>query len=327
MIAISNSLIRRSQLVAVLIAVAATVTTATPAQAIITRHDVDDAKYLQDDRSYQAVFDVFDQRGGVATLIAPRWALTVAHVGQDIPQGHQVTIAGQSFVVGRTILHPNWETKMLEMALLELDKPVQGVDPIPPYEEGDEQGRIVTFVGRGDTGTGLTGPVTRDHRLRAATNRAERVEGDMLVFRFDAPGDENVTPLEGISGPGDSGGPALIGTAEGIRIAGLSVASSGRPKGRYGIWEFYSRVSPELTWIRDTIMATGDVEPFVTPGSPAGGDVEPVVTVKPPPDGEVESKRPLGFEIALYAGIPILAALALVALVWWQRGLRRSRLQ
>ena len=109
-----------------------------------------------------------------------------------------------------------------------------GVDPIPLHNRGDEQGQIVTFVGRWNSGTGLTGPVDYDHRLRAATNRIERTEGSMFAVRFDAPGDENVTPLEGISGPGDSGGPAFLEIAEGLRPAGLSVVSNGRLKGLYG---------------------------------------------------------------------------------------------
>ena len=300
------------------------VATATPAHAIIIRDDVDDAKYLQDDHSYKAVFDVFDQRGGVATLIAPQWALTVAHVGQDIPEAHKVTIAGQTYVVERIILHPEWKTKHREMALLELNRPVQGVDPVPPYEERDEQGQIVTFVGRGDTGTGLTGPVSSDHKLRAATNRVDRVEGDTLVFRFDAPEDENVTALEGISGPGDSGGPAFLDTADGLRIAGLSVASSGRPKGRYGNLEFYSRVSPEVTWIQDVILPAGAVEPIVAPSSPPAGEVESTVTLSSPSDGEVESERTFSYGTVLYAGVAVLAGLTVIALVWWYRRPQRT---
>ena len=35
-------------------------------------------------------------------------------------------------------------------------------------------------------------------------------EGFQLRFTFDAPGDPNVTDLEGICGGGDSGGPAYI---------------------------------------------------------------------------------------------------------------------
>jgi hypothetical protein len=161
---------------------------------------------------------------------------------------------------------------------------------------GDELGQVVTFVGRGDTGTGLTGPTTQDHKLRAATNIIERVEGSTLVFRFDAPADENVTPLEGISGPGDSGGPALIETADGPRVAGLSVASSGRPKGRYGALEFYSRVSPELAWIQAITSPAGAVEPVE-----AGADA----TWSP--------------GAAVYAAIAVLGGLALIPFAWWYR--------
>ena len=286
----------------VLIGVLLTVATTSPAEAIIIRHDVDDAAYVQDDNAYPAVFEISERRGGVATLIGPQWALTVGHVGQDILQGHEVTIAGQSYSVERVILHPEWKTRMLEMALLKLDRPVQGVDPIPPYEKADELVQIVTFVGRGDTGTGLTGPIDRDHKLRAATNRVERVEGSMLVFRFDAPEDEHVTQLEGISGPGDSGGPALIETADGLRLAGLSVASSGRPKGRYGAWEFYTRVSPEAMWIWDITSPAGTVRPVATPGSGPSGEVEVIVTQRIVPSGDVEPVVTPGSAFAGAAG-------------------------
>lgn len=264
-----------------------------PVQAIVTRHDVNDASYLQDEGRYSAVFDFFDQRGGVGTLIAPQWALTVAHVAQDIPQGHRVTIAGETYQVQQVVLHPTWQSEsFVDIGLVQLDRAVVNVTPIPLYERDDERGKIVTLVGRGDTGTGLTGPAIRDHQLRAATNKVERVEGDMLVFRFDAPTDENVTPLEGISGPGDSGGPAFIELDGSPTIAGLSVAqdSAGRERGTYGVWEFYTRVSPQVEWIQTTMRTA-------------------------PAVAQTNSRSPL---IAL-----AVASLILVALVWWLR--RRSR--
>lgn len=387
--------IHGSQLAGALIAIALMVAAVSPAHAMITRHDVDDDAYLQAEGAYHAVFDVFEGRGGVATLVAPQWALTVGHVGEDIPQGHQVTIAGQSYTVKQVVLHPDWETRNLEMALVELNRPIDGVDPIPLYNIGDEQGQIVTFVGRGDSGTGLTGPVSRDHRLRAATNRIERVEGSMLVFRFDAPGDENVTPLEGISGPGDSGGPAFLETAGGLRLAGLSVASSGRPKGRYGAWEFYTRISPEVKWVWDTTsteyvesdlparsdstgevtivttrvvsagevgtiappgsasagelgpivirrsMPTGNVEPVAapvpvsadevetvaTPGSVSAGKVEPVAAPESVSADKLEPEGTSGSEVAVYAGVAILAGLALTPLAWWYRRRRQPEVE
>jgi hypothetical protein len=129
---------------------------------------------------------------------------------------------------------------------------------------------VVTFVGRGATGTGLTGQQLEDRRLRAATNRVESTldvfpmtsargqypaEGFQLRFRFDAPGDPNVTALEGISGEGDSGGPAYI-TRDGVLyVIGVSSGQDPRPTklGRYGVFEFYVRVSHFADWIRDNI--------------------------------------------------------------------------
>ena len=290
-----------SHLLAILSTVAVALITVIPAQAIIVRHDVDDADFLQPEDAYSAVFDVFEKRGGVATLIAPNWAITTGHVGQDIKPGHETMIAGQSYSVQQVVLHPKWATENREMALIQLDRPVQYVEPIPLYDTSDEQGKIVTLVGRGDSGTGLTGPITADHRLRAATNRVERVEGDMLVFRFDAPGDENTTPLEGVSGPGDSGGPALIERSGIQTLAGLSVASSGRPPGTYGNLEFYSRVSLDIDWIQETISTadgTGSQE------SNSSGST-----------ADIEIKSAFSLTTLLFAGAIIVTAFILALII------------
>ena len=301
---------RVSYLVAILSAVALVLISANPAQAIIVRHDVDDAEYLQPEGAYPAVFDVFEKRGSVATLFAPNWALTTGHVGQDIKPGHETTIAGQLYSVQQVILHPKWATANREMALIQLDRPVQNVEPIPLYETSDEQGKIVTLVGRGDSGTGLTGPTTADHKLRTATNRVERVEGDMLVFRFDAPEDENTTPLEGISGPGDSGGPALIENFGVSKLAGLSVASSGQPRGTYGNFEYYSRVSLDIDWIQETIASAS--------GTGSEGSSSSKSTAK------IESKSVFQLSTLVYAGAIIVAAFILALIIGAIVASRRS---
>jgi len=64
-------------------------------------------------------------------------------------------------------------------------------------------------------------------------------------------------PLEGISGPGDSGGPTLIdlcvaGVSSAQRVV-IDVDDEGRETGgpgRYGVIEVYTRVSSYLPWIR-----------------------------------------------------------------------------
>jgi hypothetical protein len=293
----------KSTLVALISVIALIAVSANPAQAIIYRHDVDDSEFLQPEDAYPAVFDVFEKRGGVATLIAPQWAITVGHVGQDIPQGHTVVLAGQSYEVRRVVLHPEWAGNRREMALFELDRPVENVEPLVAYENDDEGGKVVTFVGRGDSGTGLTGAVNKDHKLRAATNRVERVEGGMLVFIFNSPDDDNVTDHEGVSGPGDSGGPAFIDTPDGLRVAGLSVASSGRPPGRYGNTEFYSRVSTDITWIRETLGTTG---------SPVQNSLE-----NASPANDLDSGNSPKSNIAIYiSGVAVLVIVAISTIVW-----------
>ena len=305
---------RVSHYVAILSAVALALVTVSTAQAIIVRHDVDDTEFLQPDGAYPAVFDVFDvfeKRGGVGTLIAPSWAITAGHVGQDIKPGHEMTIAGQTYSVKQVVLHPKWATSNREMALFQLDRPVQNVEPIPLYDTSDEQGKIVTFVGRGDSGTGLTKPVTADHKLRTATNRVERVEVDMLVFRFDAPEDENTTPLEGVSGPGDSGGPALIESSGVTKIAGLSVSSSGRPPGTYGNLEFYSRVSIDADWIQETMASEDETvsQESSSSESLSSGSSSSESTAT------TDSKSGFRFSTVLYVGAIIVTAFILTLII------------
>lgn len=117
-------------MVAILSAVALVLITANPAQAIIVLHDVDNAEFLQAYGAYPAIFDVFEKRGGVATLIAPGWAITAGHVERDIKPGYETTIARQLYSVQQVVLHPKWTTGNREIALFQLDRPVHNVDPI-----------------------------------------------------------------------------------------------------------------------------------------------------------------------------------------------------
>ena len=68
-------------------------------------------------------------------------------------------------------------------------------------------------------GTGLTGPTDGDGRLRAATNVIDNVDGNYFLFSFSPPEDPSATDLEGIGGPGDSGGPAFIGIPAAVPVS------------------------------------------------------------------------------------------------------------
>lgn len=223
--------------------------------AIIIRHDRDDAKYVELAKPFNAVGDVI---GAVCTLVEPQWVITAAHVAEEVsPYTSFVTINGKDYAVDRVYIHPSYLNERLaqgrDLALLHLTEPVKGVKPMPLYTGKAELGMTVTFVGRGDKGNGETGPVGNDSKMRAAHNRLERVNEGSVFFNFDAP--PAALELEGISGPGDSGGPALAQVDGKWNVVGISSANIGNGKQlcRYGTTEVYARVSTALDWFRTTM--------------------------------------------------------------------------
>jgi secreted trypsin-like serine protease len=64
-----------------------------------------------------------------------------------------------------------------------------------------------------------------------------------------------LNPLEGISGPGDSGGPAFITTPSGLKVAGVSShqRNNDNGEGLYGVQEYYTRTSAHKQWIENII--------------------------------------------------------------------------
>lgn len=107
----------------------------------------------------------------------------------------------------------------------------------------------------------MRGPSVPDGALLGATIEIGSATGSILTWKFHAPGDRHVTKLEGISGPGDSGGPAYLGKLG--CVAGISSHQSyeidptkpptEEPQGRYGAIETYTRVSAYVGWISQTL--------------------------------------------------------------------------
>ncbi len=230
----------------------------TASNSIIRRHDVPDSLYIQLGRRYASLVHLNipvpeGAADGEGTLIAPRWVLTAAHVAAEIGPGHLVAVADQSYRVDSVIRHPEWDDGPNDIALLHLERAVHGVRPARLYRASDEADRVLVLVGYGDVGTGISGPTANDRLVRGATNRVDVASDFWLKMVFDPPESSRTTRLEGVSGPGDSGGPAYV-DGDGAEVvvgvsSGQSTRATGGKLGRYGVTDFYTRVSRYVPWI------------------------------------------------------------------------------
>ncbi len=250
-------------------------------QAIVIRHDTGYSRYVASETQFPAVFWLQQRelrKVCVATLIAPQWAITAAHCVEETSlqetlanhEEFKVHIAGAEVGIDQVVMHPDYPyrddastvTQEVDLALLRLTRPLDIPRPLALYRAEDEQDRVATFLGWGYFGIGTTGIQHDDGRFRLAKN-VVTAASSRLRFNFDdprLPGNAAVE-LEGLPGLGDSGGPALLETAEGWSIAGVAVGEVGAQKngkagsaqGLYGAVGIYERLSLHQPWIDSVI--------------------------------------------------------------------------
>jgi len=234
-----------------------------PSNAIIMRHDVDESKYLElakDNKSIVTFYGNYKDEEiveGTGTIIAEDWVITAAHVANYLLIDGKVRFKDAYYKIKKVVKHPKWKEKQFpnDIALVQLRSTIPNSEIAALYDKKDELHKVLTFVGRGDFGTGDTGVVGADARLRAAQNVVTETSEQWIRFKFDSK--QNSLALEGISGPGDSGGPALLKSNVQLYIVGVSswqnAESTRWQEAKYGVIENYSRISYFKKWIEKTI--------------------------------------------------------------------------
>lgn len=229
------------------------------AHAIVIRHDVPDTRYSASPADFPPLATLYNI-GVHGTLIHPQWVVTAAHAVFCMNTGQKINVGGKVVAVANRFSHPDYQLgDKHDIALIQLNTPITTINPAKLYSKTDEQGAEVWFIGVGGTGTGLTGQTIgykeNNGKLRKAQNKIVATTKSDIVFKFEK-GSAGLA-LEGVSGNGDSGGPAFVKNGDQYELLGVSSRADSwfYDIGEYGVTELYTRVSSYKVWIEQVISA------------------------------------------------------------------------
>lgn len=233
------------------------------ANAIVIRHDVADKHYHAVPADFPPLATLYSI-GVHGTLIAPDWVVTAAHAVFCMDPGQKIKVGNELVFVAERFSHPEYQLgEEHDIALIKLARPVTSIKPADMYQGNTEKGMVVWFIGVGGTGTGKQGQTINytenNGRLRKAQNKIIKVTDTDIVFKFEKGSIGEA--LEGVSGNGDSGGPAYIKTKDNYILLGVSSRADSwfYDVGEYGVTERYTRMSSYADWIRQVISAKDNV--------------------------------------------------------------------
>lgn len=248
--------------------------------AVVKRHDVD-AKLYEANQAPGFIIDM--PRDGHGVLINSEWVVTAAHTTSLLDRGELLLIGNNQYEIDKVVIHHghisspsylhqgdakplmDFQTRDKDIALLKLTTKVTGIKPIQLYRGSNEQGKMITAYGKGATGNGLIGTQFETVNLNIMnkfTNVINKVTDKWLFYQFDS--SPSALPLEGMTGSGDSGGPAIIVENNTHYLVGLHSwhtyegDMSNYQPALYGQSGVMVRVSSFQNWIQSVLSSKND---------------------------------------------------------------------
>ena len=199
--------------------------------------------------------------GCTGTLIAPDVVLTAAHCVEASGGGYigdtegTFEVNGQVYNTTKITVHPDYNPNNFgagyDIAIMKLDRAVEGVTPHDINRTVPVVGQTLTLVGFGETGSSSSGGSNGDFGNKTVGQTAiDEVTQTHVSWNFDSHNESNTAP-------GDSGGPAFLEFAGKLVVAGITSGGDGEA-GQLGDFSFDTRVDTLADWIDSVAGTTSD---------------------------------------------------------------------
>ena len=196
------------------------------------------------------------------TLIAPNAVLTAAHCVGGV--GETFEVGGRTYQVQQTVVHPDYQSRDIDLAVMILSEDVVGVTPSEINRTDPQIGQMLTLVGFGATGTPTAGHDGSFGVKHVGQTPIDKLTNDTVEWTYDNASESNTAP-------GDSGGPAFIEINGKLVIAGVTSGGS-KDDASLGDQSYDVRVDTYASWIDNVVNGNITGGGDTVGGGETGGD-------------------------------------------------------